>query len=282
MAFSIATNNGAARTGTLTVAGRTVTVNQGAAATPCSYAVSPTTFSIGASGSTNSSSNVTTSKDCAWTAAASDAWISITAGSSGSGNGKVTFNVAANTSTSSRTGTLTVAGQSVSIAQAAAAPCSYSVSPTSASVGLAGGTGTVSVTSTSGCSWTAGSNANWITIVTGSSGTASGTVSYAVLPNTGSARSGTMTVAGQTVTIISIPIQLWIQATRTFWLGPVFGLDFVNVGGNEGQAFPFGFGIGSDIAPNADLRAWFLFPDISADQAARTFGAGVAFEIRFG
>ena len=201
VAFSIATNNGAARTGTLTVAGQTVTVNQGAAATPCSYAVSPTTFSIGASGSTNSSSNVTTSKDCAWTAAASDAWISITAGSSGSGNGKVTFNVAANTSTSSRTGTLTVAGQSVSIAQAAAAPCSYSVSPTSASVGLAGGTGTVSVTSTSGCSWTAGSNANWITIVTGSSGTASGTVSYAVLPNTGSARSGTMTVAGQTVTI---------------------------------------------------------------------------------
>ncbi len=85
-----------------------------------------------------------------------------------------------------------------------------------------------------------------------------------------------------TVSIISIPIDLWIQATRTFWLGPVFGLRFIHQNGNESEAFPFGFGIGSAIAPNADLRAWFLFPDISQDHAARTFGAGIAFEIRFG
>ena len=82
--------------------------------------------------------------------------------------------------------------------------------------------------------------------------------------------------------VISIPIDLWIQATRTFWLGPLFGIRFVHVNNTDVQNFPFGFGIGSAIAPNADLRAWFLFPDISADQAARLFGAGVAFEIRFG
>lgn len=85
-----------------------------------------------------------------------------------------------------------------------------------------------------------------------------------------------------TVSIISIPIDLWIQATRTFWLGPVFGMRFIHAGGHESEAFPFGFGIGNAIAPNADLRAWFLFPDISADQAARSFGAGLAFEVRFG
>jgi hypothetical protein len=85
-----------------------------------------------------------------------------------------------------------------------------------------------------------------------------------------------------TVSIISIPIDLWIQATRTFWLGPLFGLRFIHAGGHESEAFPFGFGIGNTIAPNADLRAWFLFPDISADEAARRFGAGLAFEIRFG
>ncbi len=81
---------------------------------------------------------------------------------------------------------------------------------------------------------------------------------------------------------ISVPIQLWIQATRTFWLGPVFAMHFIHERGVEYEQFPFGFGLGSAIAPNADLKAWFVFPDISADEAARRFGAGVAFEIRFG
>ncbi len=36
-----------------------------------------------------------------------------------------------------------------------------------------------------------------------------------------------------TVTIVSVPIQVWIQATRTFWLGPVFGLRFIHQDGNE-------------------------------------------------
>ena len=85
-----------------------------------------------------------------------------------------------------------------------------------------------------------------------------------------------------TVTIVSVPIQVWIQATRTFWLGPVFGLRFIHHDGREDEAFPFGFGIGNAISSDADLRAWFLFPDISEDHAARTFGAGLAFELRFG
>ena len=85
-----------------------------------------------------------------------------------------------------------------------------------------------------------------------------------------------------TLTIVSIPIDVWIQATRTFWLGPVFGIRFVRQGGFRDEQFPFGFGIGNEIAPNADLRAWFLFRDISGNEAARTFGAGLAFELRFG
>jgi hypothetical protein len=85
-----------------------------------------------------------------------------------------------------------------------------------------------------------------------------------------------------TRTAISIPIDLWIQATRTFWLGPLFGMRFFHQGDAHWEAFPFGFGIGNEIAPNADLRAWFLFRDISGNEAARTFGAGLAFEIRFG
>jgi hypothetical protein len=30
-----------------------------------------------------------------------------------------------------------------------------------------------------------------------------------------------------------------------------------------------------------DLRGWFLFPHINGSEAARTFGAGIALQIRF-
>jgi len=57
-------------------------------------------------------------------------------------------------------------------------------------------------TSTSPCSWTATSNAAWITITGGSSGTGNGTVTYNVAANTGAVRTGTITIAGQTFTVI--------------------------------------------------------------------------------
>jgi hypothetical protein len=81
------------------------------------------------------------------------------------------------------------------------APCSFTASPTSASPTAAGGAASVSVTTAAGCAWTATSNATWITITSGASGSGNGTVNYTVAANTGPARSGTLTVAGQTVTI---------------------------------------------------------------------------------
>jgi hypothetical protein len=30
-----------------------------------------------------------------------------------------------------------------------------------------------------------------------------------------------------------------------------------------------------------DLRAWFMFPDINQDAAARSYGLGLALEVRF-
>jgi len=59
------------------------------------------------------------------------------------------------------------------------------------------------VTTTTACTWTAASNAAWITVANnGSSGTGNGTVHFNVAGNTGSvARTGTITVAGQTFTV---------------------------------------------------------------------------------
>jgi Zn-dependent metalloprotease len=80
--------------------------------------------------------------------------------------------------------------------------CSFSISPTSASVAAGGATGSVSVTAGAGCNWTAVSNAAFITITAGASGTGSGTVSYSVASNASTAsRTGTLTIAGQTFTV---------------------------------------------------------------------------------
>jgi hypothetical protein len=79
--------------------------------------------------------------------------------------------------------------------------CTYAINPASADFNATGGTGSVDVTTQSGCSWTALSNDAWIHITSGGSGTGSGTVNYSVDANTGSARTGTMTIAGQTFTV---------------------------------------------------------------------------------
>ena len=81
--------------------------------------------------------------------------------------------------------------------------------------------------------------------------------------------------------IISFPVHIWLQASRTLWLGPLLGVQFVNDGHASHTAYPLGFGLGTALANAIDLRTWFLFPDISRDEAARTFGAGLALQIRF-
>ncbi|MBX3205946.1 MAG: immunoglobulin domain-containing protein [Labilithrix sp.] len=84
---------------------------------------------------------------------------------------------------------------------AAGQTCSLSLGSTSATPGSAGGTSSFNVSaSNAACGWNAVSNAAWITNVT-SGGTGSGTVNYTVAANTGVARTGTITAAGQTFTV---------------------------------------------------------------------------------
>ena len=60
----------------------------------------------------------------------------------------------------------------------------------------------VGITASGGCSWTATSNADWITVTGGSSGTGSGTVTYSLTANnTPSPRTGSVTIARQKFTI---------------------------------------------------------------------------------
>ena len=84
----------------------------------------------------------------------------------------------------------------------------------------------------------------------------------------------------RTTSAVSIPLHIWIQASPTFWLGPLLGLRIESPGGHD--AYPLGFGFGSALGRQIDLRAWFLFPDMNRDDhPARTFGVGVGLQIRF-
>lgn len=80
--------------------------------------------------------------------------------------------------------------------------CTFSINPTSASSPAAGGSATVTVTATAGCTWSAVSNAGFIAITAGASGTGNGSVTYNVGANTATtSRTGTLTIAGQTFTV---------------------------------------------------------------------------------
>jgi len=81
--------------------------------------------------------------------------------------------------------------------------CSFSISPTSQTFGASSGSSTVVVTTANGCSWTAVSNDSFITVTSGASGAGNGTVNYSVAANaSANPRTGTMTIAGQTFTVI--------------------------------------------------------------------------------
>src|SRR5262245_20054656 len=79
------------------------------------------------------------------------------------------------------------------------APATFTLNPPSASPGNGASTGSVAViASLQSATWTATSNASWITVTSGATGIGNGTVNYSIAANTGVARNGTITIAGQT------------------------------------------------------------------------------------
>ena len=198
--FSVAANpNTSARSGTLTIATRTFTVSQAASA--CSYSLTPTSRAVGSAGA-NTTTSVTTAAGCAWTAVSNTpAWLAITNGTSGSGNGTVSLSANTNTTTQVRVGTATIAGQTFTVTQNAAS-CAFTVSPTTMQAPFAGANGSATVTTSDGCAWTAATNTSWITVTSGAEGTTSGEVNFTVAPSTAtSQRLGSLTIAGRSFAV---------------------------------------------------------------------------------
>jgi len=79
--------------------------------------------------------------------------------------------------------------------------------------------------------------------------------------------------AEETTTIVSIPLQFWVQATSGLWLGPIFGVKYFD----HGRQYPVGFGLGSAVGARTDLRFQVLIPDVEPSAKIVTFGLALAF-----
>jgi hypothetical protein len=140
-----------------------------------------------------------------WGVSETSPWLSANR-SSGRGNGQVLVRVEPNTGTRARTANLNLSPTSSQIVSVnirqAAGDCSYAVSRTSLTAPGAGGALTVRVTTPSHCDWTVQEQLAWarLSVIYADKGT--GNVTIHVSRNFGAARrTGTVTIAGQTVRI---------------------------------------------------------------------------------
>ena len=192
----------------MTIGGQTFDVSQ--AGRSCLANFNPSSTSIAAAGGADTV-DVLIGSGCNWTASASQPWISITSGGTGTGPGTIGFALQPNTGALVRTATIAIGNRLFQISQAGT--CAYSLSPLSVSTGGSASTSNVLVFTTIGCSWTAASNDPWLSVASGQSGTGSGTVTLGVTTNTtGSARAGTATIGGQIFT--------WTQSACNYSVSP--------------------------------------------------------------
>ena len=196
--FSVASNSGGlARTGTVTVASRTVTVTQVRDPATCRYTLNPGGGSFAHTGGALSMS-VSTDSDCSWSSSASASWIAIGSGASGSGNGSVTFNVASNSGGLARSGSVTVGSTTVAVSQVRdPATCRYTINPGGATLPSGGGGGSISVSTAGDCRWVVGVTSSWLVITSGSGGAwGSSSISWSAGSNTGPPRTAEILVSG--------------------------------------------------------------------------------------
>ena len=202
LTYSILPNpDGTSRRGNVVVDDQRVELSQEPA--PCRYAVSPPSAELASNGGTIDVS-VAAPGGCAWTTESSEGWLTAER-MTGAGAATVRIVVAPNPGPA-RSGSLTIGGATVVVRQGGSSTsppptCSYQISPGRKATPAAGETFTLGVTAPGGCPWTAHSETAWITVMEGGTGTGNGTVRLQVQLNTAAARTGTVRLAGETLTI---------------------------------------------------------------------------------
>jgi hypothetical protein len=202
-ALSVSQNSSiASRTGTVTVANQTYTITQ--AGVVGALTVNSTSAQIAIGGGSSYVSVNSNAADYMWTASSNVGWITLTM-ASGIGGGPIQYQVAANQSTSSRSGMITVADQHFTVVQAGTNNMygSVTLTPLNVLTSPSGGSGAISVAASApDFNWFAASNASWITVTGGSSGTGNGQVAYQVQASAvANLRQGTLTIGDKIFTV---------------------------------------------------------------------------------
>ena len=138
-------------------------------------------------------------RECSWGVASEASWI-VPDRTSGRGEALVGFNVAPNGSPSARRGTLLLEATRLEVDQGGA-PCRFDLDTHRLGIRAGGGTAQIRVTAMTGCGWAAQAHESWIAVGRGASASGSDLVELNVAPNSGSAREGSVTVAGETVIV---------------------------------------------------------------------------------
>jgi hypothetical protein len=111
--------NGApeSRTATLSIESQRHTVTQsGRAPLPCTFAIEPRGIDVGKD-AVDGTFSVSTAAGCAWTAASTASWLTVTGGASGTGPGTVSYAVARNTNYTARDGGIMVGDTTFAVRQ---------------------------------------------------------------------------------------------------------------------------------------------------------------------
>ena len=182
------------RTGTMTIAGKTVTVTQTGRTMRISenagsfdYYTHAVALTVDALASTD------------WRVTPNASWISVVTPASGVGRGgsSVGLAIGENPSYRGRTGTVTIGEQTYTVTQAGRPEerLSFDIAPKETTASVMGANGSIAVTATPDLPWRVASQANWLTIASGATGAGNGNIAYTVQPNsTLFERRGTITV----------------------------------------------------------------------------------------
>jgi hypothetical protein len=159
--------------------------------------LSPSTATLAAEGG-STTSQLTLASNVSWTAQSSAAWLQITSNTSGSGSTTLQVFAAANPTVTTRNATVTIAGKQFTVSQAGM-PASVAFTPQIFTTD--GGSMMIDVNAGGDAQWEATSNASWLTVAIGETGSGNGFVFLIADPynNTSQSRTGSVTVAGQTL-----------------------------------------------------------------------------------
>jgi len=212
---------GTPRRGRVVVSDSGIDISQ--AASPCRYDVAPAAINVDASAS-EATIRLSAPDGCGWNARSDVPWIAGIEPARGSGGATVRFAIAPNLA-EARTGTIVIADASARVNQSApgaAAPaptppptpgpgptptptptptCSYRLVPSARNVGRGAEEFPVTVNAPDGCTWLVTSEASWIRVADGRTGSGNGSFRLAVEGNTGAARTGTVRVQGETFVV---------------------------------------------------------------------------------